>query len=354
MDAPPHVPAASPTEPRRLQTEPIPACPACAGPGQIALSDCVDYMCGLPGRWSFRECDQCHSLWLDPRPTDASIPDCYPANYTCTRLDFPVDMAATTSIVASAKLSLLAKKFGYASLRSRARSPLGNFFGRLLTVVPAAVSKAGHSVRFLHSRPEGRLLDIGCGNGAFLSLMQKLGWEVEGIEPDLLAAEVARSRGIQVHVANAENAPIAINSFDAITLTHVAEHFASPGVILERLSSWLRPGGALVSVSPNPRGVIRRLFGNKWYQLDPPRHLFLPSRDGYRALLEPLGFEIEIWTSMRMAPWALNESMSIARKGAVHGGRPSPALKLFALLLSVFSLAVPNLGEEIISYARKR
>ena len=51
--------------------------------------------------------------------------------------------------------------------------------------------------------PSGsRVLDIGCGTGwTAKELIDKKGCEVIGVEPNELRAEVARSNGIQVHVA---------------------------------------------------------------------------------------------------------------------------------------------------------
>ena len=175
--------------------------------------------------------------------------------------------------------------------------------------------KAGYAVRFLEKKNGGTLLDVGCGNGAFMDWMQRLGWKVQGIEVDPAAAQRAVDRGLTVHYDKVESVDLPPDFFDAITLTHVAEHFFDPRKIFEILVRSVKPGGVIVSVSPNPAGISRRIFGNKWYALDPPRHLFLPTAAAYRRMLEPLGCEVRTWTSMRLFRWNFRESLSIASPG---------------------------------------
>ena len=47
-------------------------------------------------------------------------------------------------------------------------------------------------------RGRGRLLDVGCGNGSYLSLMRTLGWDVAGVDVDPQAVAVCRARGLSV------------------------------------------------------------------------------------------------------------------------------------------------------------
>jgi hypothetical protein len=115
----------------------------------------------------------------------------------------------------------------------------------------------------------------------------------------------------------------------------------------------VKPGGILVSISPNPRGILRRWFGNKWYALDPPRHLFIPSAKAYRRALEPLGFEVRTWTSMRLFHWLFKESVSIVRERKVGTINDSLPLKLLTTTLAGLFSCWPGLGEEVICYARK-
>jgi hypothetical protein len=100
--------------------------------------------------------------------------------------------------------------------------------------------------------------------------------------------------------------------------------------------------------------MSRRLFGNKWYALDPPRHLFLATTSAYRLMLEPLGFDVQAWTSMRRFHWDFKDSLSIAARGRVGAVPDSSMLKIATHLLAMLFSCVPGVGEEVICYARKR
>jgi SAM-dependent methyltransferase len=335
-----------------IKTEPVLQCAVCRVDGKLALRDCFDYLCGLPGTWNFFECPVCHSLWLNPSPIEADIPLLYPENYGFTRSSAEAAPGFPSGLGGSAKLSILQRFYGYRSLEEKADSKIGLMLGRILGFL--FWRRAGHTVRFLRQRPQGKLLDVGCGNGDFMFWMQQLGWEVEGIELDPIAANIAIARGLRVKLDNIKNVDLAPQNFDAITLSHVAEHFSNPADVFERLAPALAPDGVLVSISPNPRGILRRLFGNKWYALDPPRHLFIPSAQAYRDMGESFGLETKTWTSMRLFHWLLQESASIARRGTVGAINNSRPYKLMTTTLAALFSCWPGLGEEVVYYARKR
>jgi SAM-dependent methyltransferase len=102
-----------------------------------------------------------------------------------------------------------------------------------------------------------RLLDVGAHAGRLMSLAQRAGWQVEGIELNpRTAAQAAAATGALVHHGNIfsvePRAP-----FDAVTLIDVLEHVPDPLHALERVAGWIRPGGAIVIKVPN--GAAQRL-----------------------------------------------------------------------------------------------
>ncbi len=310
----------------------------------MALPGARDYVCGLPGEWTFWTCPACRSLWPNPRPVESALPLLYPENYTFTRSDEGSSATLPSGFIASAKLSALQRRFGYDSLEEQADRPAGVWLGRLLS--PFLWKKAGFSVRFLPKKTGATLLDVGCGNGALMEWMQRLGWDVQGIEVDPVAAQRAMDRGLRVHQGKVEEVELVPASFDAITMTHVAEHFFDPKKVFEILGRALKPGGVIVSVSPNPSGMSRRLFGNKWYALDPPRHLFLPTASAYRSMLEPLGFEVQTRTLMRRFYWDFKESLSIATRGRVGAIPDSPIVQNRCRRVGCLILLYPRRGRR--------
>ena len=142
----------------------------------------------------------------------------------------------------------------------------------------------------------GRLLDVGCATGDFLSEMKlQPGWSVIGLEPNHAAATRAQhAAGVPVVSAVLNEAPFADASFDAITMWDVLEHVHDPLAILDAVARLLRPGGVFVVNHPNTASIDRRLFGRYWLGYELPRHLYLYPGDLLRRLMEERGFiEIE-------------------------------------------------------------
>jgi SAM-dependent methyltransferase len=120
--------------------------------------------------------------------------------------------------------------------------------------------------------PHGRLLDYGCGNGAFARFMSQRGFEAVGLEPFSLGAP-SQDGTLRLLRAPLEQVEGELGEFDVITLWHVLEHLADPVTVLERLAAHLKPEGVLVVSVPNAASWQARLFGGGWFHLDPPRHL---------------------------------------------------------------------------------
>ena len=131
----------------------------------------------------------------------------------------------------------------------------------------------------------GRLLDIGAGRGRFVAQARAAGWYAHGIEPSQRGIEGARAIGIELVAGGIDDAQVPAGSLDAASLWHVLEHVEDPGAALERIASWLRPGGMLLVGVPNLAGVQARVGGARWYHLDVPRHRTHFTLTGLEALL---------------------------------------------------------------------
>ncbi|MDF0668340.1 MAG: class I SAM-dependent methyltransferase [Nitrospira sp.] len=123
---------------------------------------------------------------------------------------------------------------------------------------PKHVLRAGHVAlsrfekieRLLSNRKT--VLDVGTGGGEFAYLLQSLGHGVNGIEPNRGYADYSiREYGLTVQVGFVQDAGLAPDSFDVVTIWHVLEHTEDPGFILDLLRSWLKPDGTLVVEVPN-------------------------------------------------------------------------------------------------------
>jgi SAM-dependent methyltransferase len=116
-----------------------------------------------------------------------------------------------------------------------------------------------------------RVLDVGCGRGAFLRSLRKLGCECHGTE--LPGFPFPEDTG-GIHFAHGELTEIAYEaaSFDAVHIWHVLEHTTQPAATVGEIARILRPGGVLALAVPNFSSTQRRWFTRGWFHLDLPRH----------------------------------------------------------------------------------
>jgi SAM-dependent methyltransferase len=137
---------------------------------------------------------------------------------------------------------------------------------------------------------KGRILDIGCGTGAFLEVMQSAGWQAQGLEPDPGARAIARKRGVPV-LPSGELFNLT-ESFDAITMWHVLEHVHQLHNYMENIRSLLHPGGAILIAVPNYTSADALEYGQFWAAYDVPRHLYHFSPLSMQKLVHIHGLEI--------------------------------------------------------------
>jgi 2-polyprenyl-3-methyl-5-hydroxy-6-metoxy-1,4-benzoquinol methylase len=135
--------------------------------------------------------------------------------------------------------------------------------------------------------PPARLLDAGAGRGRFVAAARLAGYDASGIEPAArgpAAPDVAQ--------ATIDDAAIAPGSLDVVTLWHVLEHLEDPRAALDRIRTWVRPGGGLVVGVPNLASLQARIGGDRWFHLDVPRHRVHYTPEGLTLLLSSRGFTV--------------------------------------------------------------
>lgn len=91
------------------------------------------------------------------------------------------------------------------------------------------------------------LIDVGCGSGYMLKLLERPGLRRVGIEVSQSAVENLRSHGIEGEVVDLENGhlPFADGTFDVALCYDVLEHLFAPWAQLREISRCLAPPHAV-------------------------------------------------------------------------------------------------------------
>lgn len=125
--------------------------------------------------------------------------------------------------------------------------------------------------QLLIEKQNAKILDVGCGGGLFLSLLNRDKFECYGIEPELNRLKFARQ---ETNLKNIFSFPIESsywkehhsNSFDIITIWDVIEHVNDPKSILFSAKQLLKPGGYIIIDTPC-RNTFYHHFGALTYKL---------------------------------------------------------------------------------------
>src|SRR5476649_121898 len=75
-------------------------------------------------------------------------------------------------------------------------------------------------------------------------------------------------------------------------LHHVLEHLPDPRRSLQDARARLNPGGRILVRIPLAGSKSCRTYREHWFNLDPPRHLLVPSRRGMETLAQRSGLRV--------------------------------------------------------------
>jgi 2-polyprenyl-3-methyl-5-hydroxy-6-metoxy-1,4-benzoquinol methylase len=308
----------------------------CKGQGKVRYAKLRDRLFGAPGEYNLRQCESaaCAILWLDPRPTPASIGKAY--------LDYYTHVSAADGDFAGLPLhkklrrvwddvcwrSHLDVSFGYHLLPSKYQ-PLKYLAAAAMLVRPSFREEWGLMARWLPAQRRGRLLDVGCGGGDALVMLRLFGWDVEGTDVDEASVSLARSRGLTVHHGDLSTLTLGHQKYDVVTMSHSIEHVFDPLGFLRSAFALLKPGGTLVVITPNVNGLLHERHGSNWMNLDPPRHLILFTDSALNRLAREAGFtQTVVKTNVRSFSLIDYSSEQIAKHGRyVWGEMPRDSIE---------------------------
>ncbi len=157
--------------------------------------------------------------------------------------------------------------------------------------------KRGANVRFrllrkrvLRQVQAGRFLDLGCGDGGFLSVMK----EFEGIGFEAGDGDLHCDNNVIVgdfllySAVQKKNEP---NKFDFITAWDVLEHLPDLDRHMAAIHGLIKTGGIFFCTLPNISSMAARISGRKWNAIL-LEHLWYFSTATFRRYVQKSGFEV--------------------------------------------------------------
>lgn len=164
--------------------------------------------------------------------------------------------------------------------------------------------------------PSAPVLDLGCGRGDWLALLQEMGLTGTGVDLNRVNVGDCRDRGLDVVESDALDylRSLADGSIGAITGMHIIEHlpFGRLVMLIDESYRVLRTGGVLIFETPNPENM---LVGSCNFWFDPThQHPLPPATMNY--FVEARGFSpVEI---VRVHPYPDNERLTEGAPGVIE------------------------------------
>ncbi|MBA7536044.1 Ubiquinone biosynthesis O-methyltransferase, mitochondrial [subsurface metagenome] len=216
----------------------------------------------LPGEFNLVKCRECGLMYLNPRPTKIEINDYYPKEYGSHK-------AWNSS-------SVIKRKFLHSYYQLSFNKDL-----RPLKNLPI----------------KGKMLDVGCGGGGYLKILNDAGWDTYGVDVSPVATEHARLFGLnKIFTGELQDANYSNDYFDVVLMRHSLEHMHDPLKCLNESNRILKINGTLMVVVPNMDSLEAKLFGEYWSQIDAPRHLYFFNKETLKKILEKANFKLTNFT----------------------------------------------------------
>jgi ubiquinone/menaquinone biosynthesis C-methylase UbiE len=155
------------------------------------------------------------------------------------------------------------------------------------------------------SSPFGAMLDIGCGTGALLQMIQEKKKDARffGVDISEQMIQVAKAKlgeKADLRVSDSEKLPFPNEAFDLVMCTFSFHHYPNPGAVLLEVRRLLAPSGRLILADPTTAIPLLRQLVNFIHLFTKDGTVRIYSKKEMKVLAEAAALEVAKW---RMLNW---------------------------------------------------
>jgi SAM-dependent methyltransferase len=241
-------------------------CPICGNEVGNQTLRFQEKMFRMGGQFNYVDCGRCHAISIIQPPTDLSR--YYPKSDYYSNLEnsgfrqLLMHLRDLAYIMAYPGAGIVRKYLPNSALETTLLAAGGN--------------------------QDTRILDVGCGSGALLKSLARLGMRnLTGVDP--LIGQDQKVGGIRL--LGGELSAVT-EQFDVITFHHSLEHVCDPKTVLSQARELLAPEGRIVVRIPTRDSLAYLTYRENWFQIDAPRHICLHSQRSIEIVAEQAGLKI--------------------------------------------------------------
>lgn len=252
-------------------------CEVCNSSELISLYP-MEMMFGNEGPFLYVHCQACGSTYQPEKLTD------YSKYYSDSYYSFQYKEPNTFK----SQLRKLKRK-----LRNRYYYFSTGLIGRILAFMrPKPINHLSHHITL---RLDMEILEIGSGSGELLHEIAELGVKkVMGIDP-FIPKETLYKNNARVYKACIDQLNDIFNEqkFDLIMFNHSLEHSPTPFEDLHKVTKFLKRDGEILLRFPVSGSKLSEHYGENWWSLDAPRHVYLFSSRSVEILAKKCDLKVK-------------------------------------------------------------
>jgi methionine biosynthesis protein MetW len=173
---------------------------------------------------------------------------------------------------------------------------------------PPSPLTSGEMLGHIKKYASKRVLDIGCGIGAYLNALSQDGYECVGIEDNQTYVAECQRNGLMVQYMNAHHLEFPKESFDTVIMVEVLEHLTDPVTALQEAFRVAKQNVILSVPNIGVIPIMSKYHVVPWHLLEATHVNFFTPKI-LEIALRKFTQRTEVFTYSHFAPWITEQQM---------------------------------------------